>query len=162
MTDSAPADARFEDGDEGPLRLRALTVEDMPVLAALVQDAVFPITEMTFSKPRRRFALLVNRCRWEDRDAAEREARRFERVQALLSVENVLSVRSQGIDRGERDTVLSLLSISYEGPAEGPGVLTLVLAGDGAVALEVEALEVSLRDTTRPYLAVSGKVPGHD
>ena len=36
-----------------------------------------------------------------------------------------------------------------------------VLAGDGAVALEVEALEVRLEDVTRPYRAPSGRVPDH-
>mgnify|MGYP001302915603 FL=1 len=155
-------DARFQDGDEGPLRLRALTPGDMPVLAALVQDAVFPITEMTFVRPRRRFAILLNRFRWEDREAAARENRAFERVQALLTVENVQAVRSQGIDRGDKDMILSLLDISYAGPADGPGRLRLTLAGDGAIELDVEAPEVTVRDTTRPYRAVSGKAPSHD
>ena len=155
-------DARFQDGDEGPLRLRALTPDDMPVLAALVQDAVFPITEMTFVRPRRRFAILLNRFRWEDREAAARENRAFERVQALLTVENVQAVRSQGIDRGDKDMSLSLLDISYAGPADGPGQLRLTLAGDGAIELDVEAPEVMVRDTTRPYRAVSGKAPSHD
>ena len=154
-------DARFEDGDEGPLRLQALTGDDLPVMAALLQDAVFPITEMTYAKPRRRFALLVNRCRWEDQAAATRENRPFERVQALLTVENVLGVQTQGIDRAQKDLILSLLDITYDGPAEGPGRLTLTLAGDGAIALQVEALELSLRDTTRPYRAVAGKAPDH-
>lgn len=155
-------DARFQDGDEGPLRLRALTAADLPVLAALVQDAVFPITEMTFVRPRRRFAILLNRFRWEDREAAARENRAFERVQALLTVENVQAVRSQGIDRGDKDMILSLLDISYDGPADGPGRLRLTLAGDGAIELDVEAPEVMVRDTTRPYRAVSGKAPSHD
>lgn len=154
-------DARFEDGDEAPLRLMALGAEDLAVLATLAQDAVFPITEMTFAKGRRRFAVLLNRFRWEDAASAKAARRSYERVQSLLTVETVLSVQTQGIDRAERDTVLSLLDLRYDGPVEGPGRLTLVLAGDGAVALEVEALEVSLRDTTRPYRAVSGKIPGH-
>jgi len=37
----------------------------------------------------------------------------------------------------------------------------LTLAGDGMIAVEVEALEVLLRDVTRPYVAPSGKLPGH-
>ena len=155
-------DARFEDGDETPLRLQALTPEDLPVVAALVQDAVVPITEMTYARPRRRFAMLLNRFRWEDREAAAREKRPYERVQALLSVENVTAVRSQGIDRGQGDTILSLLELRYDGPADGAGTLTLILAGDGAIELSVEALEISLRDTSRPYRAVSGKIPQHD
>jgi hypothetical protein len=155
-------DARFEDGDDAPLRLTALSPDDLPVMAALVQDAVFPITEMTYARPRRRFALLMNRFRWEDRDAALREKRAFERVQSLLTVETVLSVKTQGLDLRDKDMILSLLSLAYEGPAEGPGRLTLTLAGDAAIALEVEALDLTLRDTTRPYKAVSGKIPTHD
>jgi hypothetical protein len=77
-------------------------------------------------------------------------------------VETVTAVRSSGIDRRQTDTILSLLALTYSGPAEGPGHLTLTLAGDGAIELEVEALEISLRDTTRPYRAVSGKAPAHD
>ena len=39
--------------------------------------------------------------------------------------------------------------------------VTLTLAGDGAIELAVDAPEIALRDTTRPYRAVSGKVPDH-
>jgi len=155
------ADARFEDAGEAPLHLVARDAEDLAILSALVQDAVFPVTEMTWLKGRRRFALLINRFRWEDRDAAEHTGRRFERVRSLLVVDEALSVQTQGIDRQDRDTVLSLLSVGFEPGADGTGRVTLMLAGDGAIALEVEALEVTLKDVTRPYLAPSGKVPGH-
>ena len=70
---------------------------------------------------------------------------------------------SQGIDRTDRDTVLSLLSLSFEAAEEAPaGHLVLTLAGDGAIRLEVEAVELSLRDVTRPYRAPSGRRPSHD
>ncbi len=103
----------------------------------------------------------MNRFRWEDRAAADRAGRAYERVQALLVVDDVLSVRTQGIDRADRDTVLSLLDLAWTPGEDGTGILTLTLAGDGAVALDVEALEVTLRDVTRPYLAPSGKAPSH-
>lgn len=154
-------DARFEDGDEAPLALRALDSDDLTVLSALLQDAVFPITEMAYDRKRRRFALLVNRFRWEDRDAAARAGRGVERVQSLLVVQDVMAVRSQGIDRTEADTVLSLLSVGFDAGADGAGRLTLTLAGDGAIALEVEAVDIALRDVTRPYLAPSRKTPDH-
>jgi len=155
------ADARFEDATEAPLHLVARDTEDLAVLSALVQDAVFPISEMRWQKGRRRFGLLINRFRWEDRDAAERAGRRFERVRSLLVVDEALSVRTQGIDRQDRDVVLSLLSVGFEPGEDGTGRVILTLAGDGAIALEAEALEVTLKDVTRPYLAPSGKVPGH-
>lgn len=154
-------DARFEDADDAPLRLIAQSAEDLQVLAALVQDAVFPITEMTFSKRQHRFALLLNRFRWEDKPAAEREGRPFERVRSLLVFDDVLRVRSQGIDRDDKDTILSLLSVTFVAGEEGSGIVELVLAGDGTVALQVEALEATLTDVSRPYRANSGLVPQH-
>ena len=154
-------DARFEDADENPLRLIALDAEGLSVLATLVQDAVFPITEMSYAPKRRRFSLLLNRFRWEDRDAAERARRGYERVQSLLVFEDVLSVKSQGIDRKDADTVLSLLSVSFTPGEDGSGQVDLILAGDGAMALQVEALDATLRDVSRPYLAPSRQVPTH-
>lgn len=155
------ADASFEDGREVPLNLGALEEEDLKVISALVQDAVFPATEMSWRASERRFALLLNRFRWEDRDAAERRGRAYERVQSLLVVDNVLRVASQGVDRKDKDLVLSLLAVSFEPGEDGSGHVLLTLAGDGAIRLSVEALEVSLRDVTRPYRAPSGKAPDH-
>ncbi len=155
------SDARFEDGAEQPLRLIAQDAEGLGVLSALLQDAVFPITEMTYAKGRRRFALMLNRFRWEDEAAAQATGRRFERVQSLLVFEDVLAVQTAGIDRDARDTVLSLLQIGFEPGVDGTGTVTLVLAGDGEIALQIEALDATLRDVTRPYLAPSGKTPSH-
>jgi hypothetical protein len=155
------ADATFEEGREAPLNLGALETDDLQVISSLVQDAVFPVTEMSWRKAERRFALLVNRFRWEDRDAAERRGRDFERVQSLLVVENVLGVASQGVDRSDKDVILSLLSVTFEAEEDGAGHVLLTLAGDGAIRLNAEALEVSLRDVTRPYRAPSGHAPDH-
>lgn len=155
-------DARFQDGGEEPLRLVAQDAEDLKVLSSLVQDAVLPVTELKYDAKRRRFAALLNRFRWEDRAEAERVGRAYERVRSLLVVEDVRKVQSFGFDRSDKDLVLSVLSISFEAGEDGTGRLTLVLAGDGAIALDVEALEVRLDDVTRPYRAPSGKVPRHD
>ncbi len=150
-------DARFEDGSEAPVALRALEADDVPVLSALVQDAVFPITEMRWDRTRRRFALLLNRFRWEDRGSKDGP----QRVQSVLAIEDALKVASQGIDRSDADTILSLLSLEWEAGEDGTGRLTLTLAGDGAIAIDVEALELTLKDVTRPYHAPSGKTPDH-
>jgi len=151
-------DARFEDGGEKPLNLAAMEVEDFRVLSALTQDAVFPITEMRWDNKARRFAILLNRFRWENSSASGAA----ERVQSILSIENVVGVSSQGIDRADKDTVLSLLSVAFEPTDEPAGQVILTLAGDGAIRVSVEALEGRLKDVTRPYTAPSGKAPSHD
>ena len=82
-------------------------------------------------------------------------------MQAVLAIEDVGRVATQGINRGDGDLVLSILSLDWAPGEDGTGRLTLVLAGDGAIALDVETLEVTLRDVTRPYTAPSGKTPSH-
>ncbi|WP_112309145.1 DUF2948 family protein [Pseudogemmobacter bohemicus] len=155
------ADARFEDGDEAPLKLVALEPADLTVIASLIQDAVLPGSEMKYDRRRRRFAALINRFRWEDSAFAERAGRPYERVRSLLTVEDVLEVRSQGISPGDAGQVLSILDLHFVPGEDGAGVLTLILAGDGLIELRLEALEVVLSDVTKPYIAPSGKKPGH-
>jgi len=139
------------------MALRALDAEDLKVISTLTQDAIFPASEMTWDSRRRRFALLLNRFRWEDRG----QRRLPERVQAVLVIEDALKVSSQGVSRGDADTILSLLSLDWQAGEDGTGKITLTLAGDGAIAVDVEALEVTLKDVTRPYRAPSGRAPAH-
>lgn len=155
------ADASFEDGAERPLRLRAFDADNLSVISALSQDAIFPMTEVTWAKSQRRFAVLLNRFRWEDAPNAQARGRQVERVQTVLAFEDVMAVRSQGVSKADADTVVSLLSIAFHAGEDGTGRVELILSGDGVIALEVEALEATLHDVTRPYLAPTGKTPQH-
>ncbi len=154
-------DARFEDGGERPLRLKAEDAEDLQVVAALVQDAIFPATEMTWQAGQRRFALLLNRFRWEDQEGATKARRAVERVQSVLAFDDVAGVQSQGVTRGDADTILSILTLEFEAGDDGAGRMIMTLAGDGGIALAVESVNVTLQDVTRPYIAPSRKTPEH-
>ncbi|SLN42029.1 DUF2948 family protein [Pseudooctadecabacter jejudonensis] len=154
-------DATFEDGAETPLRLKALDADDLAVVSGFVQDAVFPGSEIKWDRRARRFALLLNRFRWEDADRARARGRAYERVQSVLVIEDVVRVQAQGVDARDADTVLSLLSIVFQPTQDGAGFVEMTLAGDGAIRVEVEALEVVLKDVTRPYRAPSGQMPDH-
>lgn len=152
-------DARFEDASEKPLNLGAQEAGDIPVIAALIQDAVVTVADVSWRPAQRQLVLLINRYRWERPDHAGAVP---ERVRALLVIDNVLNVASMGVDKSDRDLVLSLLDLSYAPGEDGTGELMLILAGDGAVRMRVEALDLRLRDVTRPYRAPSGKTPDHD
>ena len=154
MTD----DARFEDGREAPLNLGAMDADDLQVISSLTQDAVFPGSEMRWLRAEGRFALLLNRVRWED---AGRARHAPERVQSVLIFNTVQAVASQGVPKGDADTVLSLLSIAFEETDSPSGHVILTLAGDGALRLTVEALDVTLKDVTKPYVAPSKTLPSH-
>ena len=154
-------DATFEEGGERPLRLRALDTEDLDVISSFIQDSILRIKDIRWHKKHRRFALLLNRFRWEDAERARAYGRPVERVQTVLSIHDVHAVRAQGVSRNDPDLVLSVLSIAFEPGEDGTGRVVLTLAGDGAIAAQCEALEVLLRDVTRPYVAPSGRTPTH-
>lgn len=152
-------DARFEDGREAPLNLGAVDSDDLAVISALVQDAVFPASEMRWDRKNRRFALLLNRVRWEDEGMTRHAA---ERVQSVLMLSQVEGVASQGVPQNDKDMVLSVLTLAFEETDAPSGHVEITLAGDGAIRLKIEALEVSLKDVTKPYVAPSRKLPHHD
>ncbi|WP_209424857.1 DUF2948 family protein [Pararhodobacter sp. SW119] len=178
-------DATFEEGQERPLRLIARDADDLQVISALVQDAVLTGVDLRYDAQQRRFSLLLNRFRWEDRPKAEARGTGFERARAILDFADVRTVRHQGLSERDADTVLSLLALRWEpapdvpdtpaetdaaaeadAPAEtkvpaGPGRILLVFSGDGAISLDVECLEVQLCDVTRPYVAPSRRAPDH-
>ncbi len=153
-------DARFADADPGPLAIRAEDEVDLRILSALVQDAILPASEISHDPRARHLALLLNRFRWEDADAAQRENRPYERVRALLVIGDVLRVQTDGISR-DADQVLELLAVGWQPGEDGTGQLLLEFAGDGTLAVDVECINCDLRDVTRPYIAPSHKRPQH-
>jgi len=155
------ADATFEDGFDKPLLLKAYDAEDLTVLSALCQDAIVPTGEISYDAEQRRFAMLLNRFRWEDKPRAEARGRPVERVQSVLLLDDVLKAQSSGLSTDDKDAIIAILSLTFEANEDGTGRVELTLAGDGVIALEVEALNVTLKDVTRPYIAPSKKAPQH-
>ena len=148
-------DARFEDVGEKPLRLMARDADDLQIISALVQDGVFPSSEISWLPKENRFALLVNRFRWENKQ------RTTERVQSVLVFDCVQSVQTDSVNPADKDQVLSLLSIELDQGNDCETTYRLILAGDGEIKLDAECIEVILQDATRPYKAPSRKTPTH-
>ncbi len=148
-------DATFEDGAPRALRLIAERLEDLEVISSLVQDAVLSGADMSWDPARRRFSMLVNRFRWEANVDMP------ERTRALLVIDDVSRVASQGVDRRAGDLVYAILSLAWGAAEDGTGQLLITLAGDGAINLDAETINVTLQDVTQPYRAVSGKTPKH-
>lgn len=153
-------DARFADADPRPVALKAEDETDLRIISALVQDAILPGSEISHDPQARRLALLLNRFRWEDADQARAEGRGYERVRSVLVIGDVMSLKSDGIDRSD-GTVLELLALTWEPGEDGTGRLSLQFAGDGTLLADVECINLDLRDVTQPYLAPSGKAPAH-
>jgi hypothetical protein len=136
--------ARMPPTDQG-LKLMAFDVEDLTVLAAHLQDAVGVIGDMAFRAKEKRFVALINRF---ERAAAAGEPGR--RRRAALRIDRATRAEVQGLDLKRKGEVVALLTATFvpdADPDRAPaGQLTLVFAGNGAIRLHVECLEILLED----------------
>jgi hypothetical protein len=146
------------------MKLAAADSEDLELLSARLQDATAKLKDIAWLPRQRRFALLLNRYRWEDAKGGNGT-----RVRAGLHFDSVLKVESQYIKRGLPEAVVSLLAIKFtpdvsptsqEAGQEPGGVIELLLAGGGAFRLTVECIDAELADLTGPWEA-RGK-PDHE
>jgi hypothetical protein len=134
------------------LRLAALDAEDLTVISAHLQDAVLRPDDLTYLAGEHRFLMAVRRFDWTP-DAPPR------RRLAGVHVERVLHVRTRGLAPGDT-TPMSLLALTFE-PTDAPsGYIELVFSGGGAVRLEVECIEIRMKDLGPVWEAVAR--PGHE
>ncbi|MDG1369271.1 MAG: DUF2948 family protein [Paracoccaceae bacterium] len=146
-------DASFEDGADQPLRLTAETPKDLSVISALLQDAVCKMGRVNWMPRRRRFSFLLYRFRWEDVDWADAQKREYERVATALTLDDVLAVRTRGVDNQNKEQVFNTLSAEFEAGEDGAGVLRVACSGDTMFEFKVECLNVALADLTQPWAA---------
>ncbi len=128
------------------LKLIALDAEDLGVVSAHLQDAVFTVEDMAYLPKERRFAVVLNRFDWEETLAGGRRSKRNRRRRTALRFDRVSAARLQKIDLKARDRVLSLLTIGFEPGVPPAGTVTLLFAGGAAIQLDVECIEAEVRD----------------
>lgn len=147
------------------LKLRAEDAEDLAVVAACLQDSILPIGEMAWLASERRFAMVLNRFRWEigPEGEAKLEAASsaptepgelepgegspvYERVHCAVRVDGVEGVRSRGIDLKDRSRILELLTLEAT-----PDGVALHFAGGGCVELRAAKWLAFVEDIGEPW-----------
>lgn len=152
-----------------PLKLRARDAEDLRVISAFLQDALVPLSDVAYQQKEKRFVFVANRFCWEDRgldwqadggatgadeqaddeDAGFADAEpapRYARVNCGLRFDQVTKVQTRGIDLRRRDQILSLLSVEADA-----GAVVLRFSDDGAIRLQVRAIDCHLEDVGEPW-----------
>lgn len=145
------------------LKLIAFDADDLAVISAHLQDALLKVGDIAYLPQARRFAALGNRFDWADalKDGKGGTAE-FVRRRAALRFERVLDAKVQGIDLNRKGAVLALLTISFEpntAPEDPGGSIVLHFADGAAIRLEVECIEVELKDLGAVWRAKS--MPQH-
>ena len=140
------------------LRLIAEDAADLEVISSAVQDAVLKAENLKYDRKLRRFTLELNRFQWEE-STSKRGPQ--SRVRTLLAFDGVLDVKTRAVNKIDPDMVFSILTVSFS-PADEPpgGTISILFAGDGELALEVESLDATLLDSA--YEWTTRHRPDHD
>ena len=136
------------------LKLIALDREGLNVISAHAQDTCLRRDGMTFLPRQNRFVLAGMRYDW-----AGAKHGRDERIGSVLRFDRVLSVSHLGLAGRAQDSGLNLLAVTFEKTEPPSGMVFLSFADGAIVRLEVECLEVELRDVGPRGAAC--ECPGH-
>jgi hypothetical protein len=147
------------------LKLAALDLEDLEIISAHMQDAVARLGDFIWLEKQQQFILEANRFVWEDVEGEESPA---QRRRTGLSFSRVRAVKSRNLQQDNKDKIVNLLAIRFlpdspqadgeDGPGEGS--IELVFSDDCTLRLEVECIEVRMKDLG-PVWAARG-TPAHD
>ncbi|HEY2070736.1 MAG TPA: DUF2948 family protein [Rhizomicrobium sp.] len=135
--------------------LAATDAEDLEIVSAKLQDAVARVGDLVWLPKQRRFAGLFNRFMWETAEARKGKGDNL-RIRSGLHFDDVLSVKSHRIMRGDPDAVVSLLAIRFQpkGGEDPGGTVHMQFAGGGAIQLEVECIAAELADVSGEWAAL--------
>jgi hypothetical protein len=156
----------------GRLKLRAEDEEDLRVIAACLQDALVPLSDIHFLEGDRRFVMVANRFRWENCDVPELLAdaaiqpvralqsdnadagldgcASYERVNCGILFDNVTAVRRRGVDQRDRGRILELLTKEVEA-SNGRMAIVMLFAGGAAIRLEGQDIKCRVSDIGEPW-----------
>ena len=126
--------------DPDALKLVAFDAEDLSVISAHVQDAETQASNMAYLAPSQRFVIMLARHDWPSLESATPM-----RIQTGVHFDHVKKISSMGFDRTDSKPI-RLLSVTFASTDTPSGHVTLTFADGAAIRLEVECLDVQMRD----------------
>jgi hypothetical protein len=136
------------------LKLVALDREGLGVISAHIQDTCVKRVDMTWLPKQRRFLIAGMRYDWVGAKTGPEE-----RVSSVLRFDRVLKVSHLGLEKIDSDATLNLLGMTFEKTDPPAGIIVLAFADGALVRLDVECVEVEMRDIGHRVLAQA--CPGH-
>ena len=142
------------------LKLRAEDRDDLKVIAACLQDALIPLSDIHYIDGERRLVMVANRFRWENcPDLPEApsgqtdgvDCGNYERVNCGILFDNITAVRRRGLDQRDRGRILELLTMDIETGDHGRTAVVMVFAGGAAIRLEGENIKCRISDIGEPW-----------
>jgi hypothetical protein len=125
------------------LKLLAEDVHDLNVFSAYLQDSVIVANDIKFLPKTKKLICVFNRFMWED--AEKGIFRGNKRIRCALVFDNVLMVKSKGINPKKKTKILEFLAIKTE-IKNNYFDIRLIFSGDSILLVKVEEIESSLED----------------
>ena len=138
---------------ENNLQFICKNKEDLKIISAYSQDSIATVKDMVFLKKNKTFVMIVNRFMWED------ALKENKRIRSAVKFEEVLQVKSKNINQKNKNKVLECLAIKSSEIFNQNHEINIFFAGDSAVTLIAEAIEVVMRDLGKPWKV--RHVPAH-
>ena len=143
------------------LSLIAQNEEDLVVISTLCQDSIIKIANIKWAKKSKRFYLLINRFCWELNDLSKQKSSNMLRINSIMSFNSVLSVKSAGIQQNNNSDITSLLTINYNFFNFEKQAIDLIFSGNSQISLNIECIDVFLKDISEPFEGTTSKQPKH-
>ena len=143
------------------LSLVAQNEEDLVVISTLCQDSIIKVANIKWAKKSKRFYLLINRFCWELNDLSKKKSSNMLRINSLMSFNSVLSVKSAGIQQNNNSDITSLLTINYNFFNFEKQAIDLIFSGNSQISLNIECIDVFLKDISEPFEGTTSKQPKH-
>jgi hypothetical protein len=140
--------------DAQALKLIALDREGLGVISAHVQNTCVKSTDMAWLPRQRQFVVVGMRYDWVGAKTGPAE-----RVASVLRFDRVLKVSHLGLRRIDPEATLNLLAVTFEKTDPPAGMIILAFADGALIRLEVECVEVEMRDMELRQPAEA--CPGH-
>lgn len=136
--------------NEQALKLLARDVQDVQIMAAMLQDAIVPVSDMAFRSSEKVFVMIAQRFCWDclnndDNTLAASEdepaLQIYQRIHCALEVDGVESAQCIGIDHDKPGELLDLLTINAEGNS-----VRFIFAGGGKLRLNLKDWQIRMVD----------------
>jgi len=131
------------------LKLIGNNQEDLKVISAHLQDSIVLVKDIVFLQQNKTFIMIVNRFMWEDIEKGV--FRQNKRTRCAVKFNSVVKVLSKNINQKNQNKPLECLAIKCTSIDNGAYEIKIFFAGDSAITIISETLEVFMEDLGKPW-----------
>ena len=91
------------------MNLNAIDTDELKIISTILQDWLIEVNDIKYLPSIRSFFLMITRFMWEEKIVNKVD----QRIKAVLSFEDVLSVYSKNIDQLNKKKTLELVTFNY-------------------------------------------------